>query len=152
TFAGQKLTIPQRIEAAITMTANVLINLVFPFIYLDPWRACAALLISSIACSVVVILQNVVNHEVPDVAEFVNCNNRDWGAHQVLTSHDYAVSSRWALYCSGGLNLQIEHHLFPSVHYCHYPALAVIVRGACAEFGLPYHSSSTFWEALKKHH
>jgi linoleoyl-CoA desaturase len=76
----------------------------------------------------------------------------DWGVHQVLTSHNYAVSSAAALHFSGGLNMQIEHHLFPSVHYSHYPALSRLVREACVEFGLPYHSSRSMWEAVTKHY
>jgi len=43
-------------------------------------------------------------------------------------------------------------HLFPSVHYSHYPALAPLVREACAELGLPYHASWSIWGAVAKHH
>jgi linoleoyl-CoA desaturase len=38
----------------------------------------------------------------------------------------------------GGLNFQIEHHLFPKISHIHYPALSEIVRKACAEYGIPY--------------
>jgi fatty acid desaturase len=108
-------------------------------------------LLSSIVCSLGVILPNLVNHEVPEVSETPSRERMDWGVHQVVASHNYGTNSRWALYYSGGLNLQIEHHLFPSVHYSHYPALAAIVRDVCDEFGVPYHATGTFWQALKKH-
>ena len=49
------------------------------------------------------------------------------------------------------LNYQIEHHLFPSVHFKHYPALSKIVQATCKEFDLPYHHSPSFLSALKKH-
>ena len=58
----------------------------------------------------------------------------------------------FALHLSGGLNMQIEHHLFPGVHYRHYPALSRLVRAACAEFHLPYNTSSSIFEAVAKHY
>ena len=70
-------------------------------------------------------LQFAVNHEIEEACNFsasvkemdsVNAD-RDWGAHQVLTSHNYSIDSWLPLHLSGGLNYQIEHHLFPSVHF-----------------------------------
>jgi len=78
-------------------------------------------------------------------------NDEDWGVHQVLSSHNYATDSLLALHLSGGLNLQIEHHLFPPVHYHHYPALSKIVRETCKEFGIPYVTSDSFLDALRRH-
>ncbi|NEJ84006.1 hypothetical protein GR268_47070, partial [Rhizobium leguminosarum] len=68
----------------------------------------------------------------------------DWGAHQVRASHNYSADSLLSLHFSGGLNLQIEHHLFPSVSHVHYPAISKIVRETCAEFNLPYTTHSWF--------
>jgi linoleoyl-CoA desaturase len=48
--------------------------------------------------------------------------------------------------------LKIEHHLFPSVHFSHYFALAKITRQTCKEFNIPYNHSGTFWDALVQHH
>jgi delta11-fatty-acid desaturase len=51
---------------------------------------------------------------------------------------------------TGGLNLQIEHHLFPTVNHGHLPYLQPIVRRVCKMHGVPYHYSSSFAEALAK--
>jgi fatty acid desaturase (delta-4 desaturase) len=55
---------------------------------------------------------------------------RDWGAQQVLASSNWG--GRVANFFTGGLNLQIEHHLFPAISFAHYPAIAVIVQDECA--------------------
>jgi len=100
------------------------------------------------------VIQIAVNHEVPECMSKTDPENKkiDWGTHQVLTSHDFGVTSAFALHFSGGLNMQIEHHLFPSCHYTHYTALAEIVQQACKEFNLPYNNSKHLLEAVSKHY
>jgi linoleoyl-CoA desaturase len=51
----------------------------------------------------------------------------------------------------GGLNFQIEHHLFPNICHVHYHSIAGIVRKTAHEFGLPYKSFNTFLGALQGH-
>ena len=77
---------------------------------------------------------------------------QDWGSYQTLSSHDYAVES-W-LWCniSGGLNNQIAHHLFPSVHFRFYPRITQIIRKVCKEENVNFQHSSSVLGALQKHH
>mmetsp|Transcript_53394 Transcript_53394/g.134092 ORF Transcript_53394/g.134092 Transcript_53394/m.134092 type:complete len:454 (+) Transcript_53394:76-1437(+) len=63
---------------------------------------------------------------------------RDWAALQVATSVNWALDSKFWTFFSGGLNHQIEHHLFPGITHVHYSALAPIVRRTCEEFNVPY--------------
>jgi linoleoyl-CoA desaturase len=51
----------------------------------------------------------------------------------------------------GGLNYQIEHHLFPKISHVHYPAIAPIVREVCDELGLTYRVQPSMWGALRCH-
>ena len=107
----------------------------------------------NVPSSFMLVIQIAVNHEVPETMNKVEAGVPiDWGVHQVLTSHNFAVNSLAALHFSGGLNMQIEHHLFPSVHSSHYPALAPIVKRACEEFDLPYNTSCSLWAAMAKHY
>lgn len=143
----------ERFGNVLALMFNLFVSVALPFFFLPFWNALAVCLLANAVCSLVVVLQIVVNHEVPETMGQTPKDRRgDWGAHQVLTSHNYGVDSWLALHLSGGLNMQIEHHLFPSVHYSHYPALSRIVRGACSEFGLPYNTSPSLLEALRKHH
>jgi linoleoyl-CoA desaturase len=75
----------------------------------------------------------------------------NWTVHQLLTTTNYSGASRWFSWYVGGLNFQIEHHLFPSICHVHYRKIAGIVKETAIEFGLPYKSVKTFLGALVKH-
>jgi linoleoyl-CoA desaturase len=78
------------------------------------------------------------------------CEN-EWAVHQVLTTVDFARHN-WLLdWYLGGLNYQIEHHLFPHVTHIHYPALSAIVETTCAEHGVRYFAHKTFTGAVLAH-
>jgi linoleoyl-CoA desaturase len=77
--------------------------------------------------------------------------SRSWAVHQVQTTVDFAPSHRLLTWYVGGLNFQIEHHLFPRMCHIHYPSIAGIVQAACVEFGVRYASHATFRGALGSH-
>ena len=67
-----------------------------------------------------------------------------WAVHQIQTTADYARSNRLLSWYVGGLNFQIEHHLFPRICHVHYAAIAPLVEETCRDFGLQYKSYDTF--------
>ncbi|KAL0020669.1 hypothetical protein WJX79_006881 [Trebouxia sp. C0005] len=71
---------------------------------------------------------------------------RDWGVQQVLTSANWG--GRIGNFFTGGLNLQIEHHLFPAISFVHYPAIAKIVRDECEKRDIPYAHYDTLPEIV----
>jgi linoleoyl-CoA desaturase len=75
----------------------------------------------------------------------------NWAVHQLLTTTNFGNKSRWFSWYVGGLNFQIEHHLFPNICHVHYRKIAGIVKETAAEYGLPYRSASTFIGALISH-
>ncbi len=75
----------------------------------------------------------------------------NWAVHQLLTTTNFGNGSKWFSWYVGGLNFQIEHHLFPGICHVHYRKIASIVRSTAHEFGLPYKSSKTFLGALAGH-
>jgi linoleoyl-CoA desaturase len=75
-----------------------------------------------------------------------------WAIHQVRTTANFAPRSWLASFFCGGLNRQIEHHLFPKVCHIHYPAIANIVRETAHEYNLPYLENPTFGSALVSHY
>ena len=74
-----------------------------------------------------------------------------WAIHQMQTTANFAPDSALAAFLCGGLNRQIEHHLFPRVCHIHYPAISTIVKSTAYEFGLPYIENLTFGSALSSH-
>src|SRR5690606_5202860 len=78
---------------------------------------------------------------VPDAGRRIEV---PWQVHQMQTTANFCVGRRWLTRYVGGLNHQIEHHLFPRTCSVHYPALAAIVRSVAERHGVPYHSHETF--------
>ena len=74
-----------------------------------------------------------------------------WAIHQVETTVDFARNSRAACWLLGGLNFQIEHHLFPRICHINYPLIAPVVEETCREFGVRYTAHETFRQALMSH-
>ncbi|MEJ7557559.1 MAG: acyl-CoA desaturase [Pedobacter sp.] len=75
-----------------------------------------------------------------------------WAEHQMRTTANFAVESKVAAFLCGGLNRQVEHHLFPKVCHIHYPEIGKIVKQTALEFDLPYIESKTFSGALVSHY
>ncbi len=75
----------------------------------------------------------------------------DWAVHQLLTTSNFGNNSQWFSWYVGGLNFQIEHHLFPNICHVHYRKISSLVQETAREFGLPYRSTHTFLEALLSH-
>lgn len=75
----------------------------------------------------------------------------NWAVHQLLTTTNYAPKSRVFSWYVGGLNFQIEHHLFPNICHVHYKRIASIVRDTAREYGLPYNSQHNFLAAILEH-
>lgn len=74
-----------------------------------------------------------------------------WAIHQLHTTTNFAHSNRILSWYVGGLNYQVEHHLFPNICHVHYRKISKIVRETAHEFGLPYKSEPTFISALAGH-
>ncbi|KAB2813616.1 fatty acid desaturase family protein [Phaeocystidibacter luteus] len=74
-----------------------------------------------------------------------------WQVNQLLTTSNFAMKNPVLTWSLGGLNHQIEHHLFPHVSHVHYPALAKIVERTAKEHGLPYFKHSFMLEAVAAH-
>jgi linoleoyl-CoA desaturase len=75
----------------------------------------------------------------------------EWAAHQVRSTANFAPQNKVLSWLVGGLNFQVEHHLFPRVSHVHYPALSRIVQRECEKFGLPYHCFPTLGAAIESH-
>ena len=75
-----------------------------------------------------------------------------WAEHELKTTSNFAMGNKIISWFVGGLNYQIEHHLFPKVSHVHYPAISKIVMEKCKEFNLPYNKYDTMTAALVSHY
>jgi len=74
-----------------------------------------------------------------------------WAIHQVEASVDFARRSRVAAWLLGGLNFQIEHHLFPRICHTNYPAISTLVEDTCREYGVRYREHASIWAGVVSH-
>ena len=75
----------------------------------------------------------------------------NWTIHQLYTTCDYSPKSRIFSWLIGGLNYQVEHHLFPYISHIHYRDISKIVQAKAKEYDLPYHVNNTFIKAVWQH-
>src|SRR5690606_13546651 len=75
----------------------------------------------------------------------------NWAIHQLLNTANFSPKSKMVFWFVGGLNHQIEHHLFPHICHIHYKQVAVLVKQTANEYGLPYMEQPSFVRALIEH-
>ena len=74
-----------------------------------------------------------------------------WAVHEMLTTANFARKNKVVCWYVGGLNFQIEHHLFPKVCSIHYPAISDIVKQVAERHRIPYFENPTFIQAVRSH-
>ncbi|MFD1143567.1 fatty acid desaturase family protein [Larkinella insperata] len=141
-----------------TKAAYYFFFLVLPYIVLDltGWQLVMGFvvmhLVEGLVLGLVFQLAHVVegtNFPVPTDQTTIQ---EAWAVHQLQTTANFAPRSAVAAFFCGGLNRQIEHHLFPKVCHIHYPALTTIVKQTAHDFDLPYLENRSFFSALHSHY
>ncbi len=130
--------------------------LLVPLLLHPLWQvlACyaAASFVQGLALSIVFQLAHCVEEaDFPMPREDTGRMQSAWAIHQVETTVDFARESKLLHWLIGGLNFQIEHHLFPQICHVHYPAIAPLVEETCREFGLRYVSHRTMLGGIRSH-
>ncbi len=95
-------------------------------------------LFAGFVLSIVFQLAHTVEHTHFPVANETGKMEDEWAVHQLKTTANFATRNKLISWWVGGLNFQIEHHLFPKISHVHYPAISKIIKKACADFGIPY--------------
>lgn len=80
-----------------------------------------------------------------------NVVENNWAIHQMETTCNFSTSNKFLTWYCGGLNHQVEHHLFPNICHVHYDKISKIVKETAQEFGVPYHNYPTFAMAFDSH-
>ena len=109
-------------------------------------------LVVGFVMSIVFQLAHTVRETHFPVAEVTTNKMEDeWAIHQLKTTANFATNNKLVTWFSGGLNFQVEHHLFPKISHVHYPALSKIVAQACIDFNIPYHNIPKMRMAVVSH-
>jgi linoleoyl-CoA desaturase len=162
-IGGHKIPRPKGKDLAVFICGKLFffsMAFVIPML-LHPWWAvlityAIAAFVSGVVLSVVFQLAHCVQEaDFPIPADVPPDGKRienEWAIHQVQTTVDFARNNpvlRWFL---GGLNFQIEHHLFSKVCHVHYAALSKVVEEVCREFGVKYAAHRSFFGAVASHY
>ncbi|HEY8397003.1 MAG TPA: acyl-CoA desaturase [Flavihumibacter sp.] len=152
----QKMSWQEHLIFWLSKLLYVLFYIAIPvyFVGWGPWAIGFTVmhLVMGLTLALVFQLAHVVEHtEFEATSGEITQIENAWAEHQVRTTANFAPGNRIINWLVGGLNYQVEHHLFPRVSHVHYPALSKIVRETCSEYGLPYHSYPTMTASMISH-
>lgn len=132
-------------------------TLVLPLILapVSPWLVVAGFVLMHCVTGFCLAVVFQAAHIMPDSSYPLPDENgmmeTDWAVHQIMTTANFAPNNKWLSWFIGGLNFQVEHHLFSNICHIHYPELSKIVQQTASEFGIPYRCKETFRAAIADH-
>ena len=139
----RKMTVQEHISFWVAKVGYLFMFVVLPIMLLGFGTWIIGFLIitmvTGFVISIVFQLAHTVEHTefpMPDV--LTNKIENDWAIHQINTTANFATNNKLISWLVGGLNFQIEHHLFPRISHVHYPAISKIIKRTCAEYGINY--------------
>ena len=140
-----------RTEFYVSKGLYLLLFVLPPFFLLPlPWAAAAFLLFHFVLSWVLAIVFQLA-HLTPGMQFDGVRPGDDWALHQLRTTADFATGSNLVTWLTGGLNHQVEHHLFPNVAHTHYSRLRPIVQGVAERHGIRCHDLGSVFSALNQH-
>lgn len=152
-MSGRTFPRPRGVDLAVFVGGKlVFFTLAFglPLLLHPAWTVLGAYLLVSAVAGLTLSVVFQLAHCVPEAQTGSELGS--WAERQVRSSVDFAHHNGLLGWYVGGLNLQIEHHLFPQICHLHYAALAPIVRDVCHEFGVRYTVHPTFRSAVAAHY
>lgn len=157
-IGSTKVRPPKGAELAVFIGGKLLaITFVFviPLILFPVWNVLGIYAITATVAGVTLAIVFQLAHAVDGTAFPSVESDRmssTFSEHQLATTSNFAPHNRLLTWYVGGLNFQVEHHLFPTIAHAHYPALARIVRERAEREGVPHLSHPTFFAAIRAHY
>ena len=122
-----------------------------PFLMVPLAWAAAAFIIFHLVLSWTLAAIFQVAHLTPEMEFDGVRDGDDWALHQLRTTANFATRSGIITWFAGGLNHQVEHHLFPNVAHTHYSGLRPIVLAVAHRHDIECHDLGNMVSALRKH-
>lgn len=101
--------------------------------------------------SIVFQLAHIVHQTEMPLPDETGTMKNTWAIHQLFTTVNFSTKNKIVNWFTGGLNHQVEHHIFPNISHVHYTKISSIVRQTAKEFDLPYHEYKTTRAAIMAH-
>ena len=144
-------------ELTLNKIGYVFLMVILPIILIDLpwWQVLLGFLLMHFICGMVLALIFQPAHVISETDFYIADENgsvdNNWAIHQLKTTSNFANDNRILSWFIGGLNYQIEHHLFPNICHVHYRKISKIVRETAEKYQLPYYQHKTFIAALRSH-
>ena len=121
--------------------ANIMLMHVMSFLLMDTWiKGFIWSTIPMTIYSVCFMICTQTNHLTENTTDRLNTN---FFRHQIITANNVATKSYLTYLFTGGVNFQIEHHLFQSVNHTHLYKIAPIVKSLCKKYSIQYNESTS---------
>ncbi len=144
-------------EIIISKIAYVALTIVLPIVMLPFawWQVILGFIAMQFICGLILACIFQPAHVIESTDFFTPDEDlsveNHWAIHQMRTTSNFANGSKIFSWLIGGLNYQIEHHLFPNICHVHYKDISKIVKETALEFNIPYYHHETFYAAVKSH-
>ena len=135
----------------------LIIWIVIPLLVLDaPWYFILLgffimHFVAGMMLSIIFQLAHILEDTETPLPDESGSMNNSWAIHQLFTTTNFGTKNRFLSWLSGGLNHQVEHHIFPHISHIHYPEISKIIKQTAREFDLPYNEYETMSSALVAH-
>ena len=155
-FKIRKMDITDHIKFWASKVFYIAAFIVLPMFFVGVLPTITGYLILAFSCgfgiSIVFQLAHIVGKaEFPNPDIDTNKIDEEWAIHQMKTTVNFATKNKIISWFVGGLNFQVEHHLFPKISHVHYPQISKIVKETCAQFKVPYLEYPTMISAIRAH-
>lgn len=155
-FSGQKHAKKEYFYLFFYKIINYTLFFILPMIFIpNPWWhiLLGFLLMHFVAgfsVAIIFMLAHIVEETHFPIADENGQLKNSWHIHQFYTTANFARKSRLAGFLTGGLNLQVEHHIFSNICSIHYRSISGIVKHTAEQYGVPYFEAS-FPRAIWSH-
>lgn len=152
----RKMDFPEHLNFWISKVLYVFFFIVVPFYFVGIVATIVGYLVMCFAAGIVISVVFQLAHVVQET-EFITPTSdtmkieTEWAKHQINTTANFATQNKFVSWLLGGLNFQVEHHLFPKISHVHYPAINKIVKETCAEYNLMYKEFPSVYQAVRSH-
>lgn len=152
----KKMDVKEHLIFWITKIMYVGVYIVLPIFIVGILKALVGFAIICFVCGIAIAVVFQLAHVVegtsfPQPDKVSNKIEQEWAIHQVNTTANFSTKSSVVSWLLGGLNFQVEHHLFPKISHVHYPKINQLVRKTCEEFKVNYLEYPSFFKAIYSH-
>jgi len=152
----KKMDIKEHLIFWATKVLYIGVYIMLPALMLGFVKAIIGFLIVTMVCGLFIATVFQLAHVVEETSfPLPNSNTNkienEWAIHQLNTTANFGTKNKLVSWVLGGLNFQIEHHLFPKVSHIHYPKISEFVKETCKDYNITYIEYKTVSKALKSH-